>query len=413
MKILWVKPILPYPPSQGTRRVTLGVLQHLAPHHTIRLFTRLLTRDEAPQVRALERAVPGLTVRAVLAPNRRSAFHRAWYRWRLRTGSPAIPPVEAYVALPELLRRFDEDVREFDPDLVVCEYWMTRAYLDRVGDRPAVLFAHDIEFQARQRAARFAQESGRGGRWSALEAARERDALIAAPASWYLTEADRETAIGLGVSPATTGILRHGLDLSGELRGRGADDPQEDSRRILLFGSFAADFNRDALAFTLDAVWPRVRSLAPEARLAVAGMGLPHALAERARHAGAEVLGEVRDVRSTLLTAAVVLIPLRFGGGLRIRLLESLALERAVVGTRIGVLGMGPRDGVEVVAADEPDALADSVVALLADPGRRAALGKAGRRWVSDHHDASAAAASQLELVARCQGKIDTPQGQG
>ncbi len=112
-------------------------------------------------------------------------------------------------------------------------------------------------------------------------------------------------------------------------------------------------------------------------------------------------MGEVEDVRALLLSAAVVLVPLRYGGGLRIRLLESLALERAVVGSPVGVLGMGPEAGREVLAEDDAERLAAAVVRALSDPGLRGALGAAGRRWVAAHHGSTAAASAQRELVRR------------
>lgn len=403
MRILWMKPILPYPPTQGTRRVTLQLLQNLAGEHTIRLFARRLHKAERADVTALEREVTGLDVVAPLAPNRTSFLHRAVYRVRARAAvRRGIPPVETYTALPALVDAFGREAERFRPELVVVEYWYSFPYLERIRGVPAVLFAHDIEYLARERAGVFSAEGSRGSAWSALEAARERRALAGAPAVWFLTEGDRAEAIrNAGVSADRSAVIPYGLDLDVALAARRAGDPPEVAERVLFFGSFAADFNRDALEYTLADLWPRIVRGRPGASLLVAGGGLPPGLARRAREAGAEILGEVADVRALLLAAAVVLVPLRYGGGLRIRLLESLALERAVVGSPVGVLGMGPEAGREVLAGDDSESLAGAVVCALSDPDLRRALGAAGRRWVAAHHGWTAAASAQRELVLR------------
>ena len=407
MKILWMKPILPYPPTQGTRRVTLQLLQNLAPSHRIRLFTRLLSSGERREASRLAEAVPGLEVQARLAPNRVSALHRAFYRFRVRNElARGVPPVEAYTALPSLVRDFEEVARSFSPDLVVVEYWYSFPYLRAAGRRPCVLLAHDVEHRARARVPEgrsgFHVEASRDRAWAPVERERERAALGGAPFVWFLTEADLGLAVeDAGVDPARAAVVPYGLDLGGSLAPRREGDPDESPESVLLFGSYAADFNRDALAFTLDAVWPEIRERRPEARLLVAGGGLPSGLAGKARALGAEVRGEVADVRRLLLGSSVVLVPLRYGGGLRIRLLESLALGRAVVGTPTGVLGMGPRDGVEVLAAETPADLARHVVRALADSELRLRLGAAGRRWVETHHDPEAAGRAHRDLVLR------------
>ncbi len=403
MRILWMKPILPYPPTQGTRWGTLQLLQNLAGEHTIRLFARRLHPSESADVDALRRKVPGLEVVAPLAPNRASPLHRAVYRFRARAAARrGIPPVETYTALPSLVDAFGREAERFRPDLVVVEYWYSSAYLDRVRGVPGVLFAHDIEYLARQRAGAFLTEGSRGAAWAAMEAVRERRALAAAPAVWFVTEGDRTEAIrSAGVSADRSAIVSYGLDLDVALAARRAEDPPEVAERVLFFGSFAADFNRDALEYTLAELWPRIVQGRPGASLLVAGGGLPPGLARRAREAGAEVVGEVENVRTPLLSAAVVLVPLRYGGGLRIRLLESLALERAVVGSPVGVLGMGPEAGREVLVGEDSESLAAAVIRALSDPDLRGALGSAGRRWVAAHHGAAAAASAQRELVHR------------
>jgi len=397
MRILWMKPILPYPPHQGTRRVTLQLLTHLSGDHEIRLFCRGLGPADAGHARELEAHVPGLGVRLEPAPNRRSAAHRAWYRAASRIAAArGVPPIEFYTALPALLDAFRAEHAAFRPDLTVVEYWYAFPYLEAVAPAPAVLFAHDVEVRVRDGAGDLARDPGRGGGLGRLEVERERRALTRAPRIWFLTEGDREAAVRLGVDPGRASVMPYGTPLP---EAAGAEPEDRAPHRVLLFGSFLADFNRDALEYTLDAVWPAVRRLRPDAILEVAGGGLGDALRHRCVAAGARVRGEVADVSALLRESAVVLVPLRFGGGLRIRLLEALALGRTVVGTPVGVLGMGPRADREVLVGETPDELAGQVARALGDPALRAALGRAGKEWIAAHHAMDVVRARQKELV--------------
>lgn len=403
MRILWMKPILPYPPRQGTSRVTLQLLRNLSGEHVIHLFAPYRGRGEFARARSLEEDVPGLRVRGMLAPNRRSPLHRAWYRLATRSRTEdGIPPIEAYIAMPELRRRFRALAEEIRPELTVVEYWYAAAYLDEVPGAPGVLFAHDLEYLLRSGAGAKARDAVRADRYAAIEIARERAALAAAPSVWFLTDADRDRAAAeCGVPPARSAVMPFGIDTETAFAPRRPGDPEETPGTVLFFGSFAADFNRDALAFVLDAIWPELRRRVPAARLRIAGGGLSEPWIRRCREAGAEVLGEVGDVRGLLLASQVLLIPLRFGGGLRIRLLEALALERAVVGTPIGVLGMGPAAGREVLAAESAEDLAGAAARLLLDEDLRRELGGRGRRWVEAARSLPQAAERQRELVRR------------
>ena len=398
MKILWFKPILPYPASSGTRRVTLQVLKNLASQHEITLFTMLLSESEKKAVLDLEREVPGLKVVAPIAPNKSSQWRRLWYRlvtrWKAGRG---IPPIQSYTCFPELVRQWRSLSLELQPDLAVIEYWFAMPYLQAAEAKTKVLFAHDIDFQVHERAGSLPRDSGRGGPWAELESAHEKKALLEAPHSWFLTEGDAEAARALGVSGAS--VIPYGLELSGELAPRRESDPPANPMEVLFFGSFHADFNRDGLRFVLEEVWPELRRLQPSAKLCVAGNGLPESLRVRCKDAGVDVLGEVDAVRDVYLSASVILIPLRYCGGLRIRLLEALALKCAVVGTRWGVLGMGPAHERELLAADSGPELAGQVARLLETPGERKRLGKAGRRYVEEHFSIQRAAEGQRALV--------------
>jgi glycosyltransferase involved in cell wall biosynthesis len=102
--------------------------------------------------------------------------------------------------------------------------------------------------------------------------------------------------------------------------------------------------------------------------------------------AGVQVTGTVADVRPHVAGAAVYVVPLRIGGGTRLKIFEALAMGKAVVSTRVGAEGLPIVPGEHFLQADSPADFAQAVVTLLKDPDRRHALGRAGRRLVEERY---------------------------
>ena len=389
MKILVVKAALPWPPNQGTRRVSLALLQALAATHDVTLVTQYFAPAQAADARALAEAV-GCRVIAALAPNRRSPFHRLFYKLATFVGSlwGGHSPRVLYAASHEFCRAAALAAREDPADLALFEYWYTYPAFSGVRAARRVLLAHDAEFVVNRLAA--AGGDGQRSFWSRTEARREAEALRRVDRVWTLTREDADAlAASSGVPRGRFDVMPFGIDLDA-LRPPAATSevsrPPGTPPTLLFFGAFVADFNRDALEWLLAEIWPALRRLAPEAKLRIAGSGLDDALQARVRQAGAEYLGMVEDVAALYSAADIVLIPLRFGGGLRIRLLEALACERPVVATPIGIGGIEGQAGVHYAVAADAEGLARSVAELLAHPEQAAALGAAGRRLVEERY---------------------------
>jgi polysaccharide biosynthesis protein PslH len=106
------------------------------------------------------------------------------------------------------------------------------------------------------------------------------------------------------------------------------------------------------------------------------------------RYPNVRVLGFQPDIRPILAEASVVIAPLRFGSGVKIKILESMALGKAIVTTSIGAEGIEAQPGTDFIVADDAQALASKTVRLLANPSIRASLGQHARQFIQTHHDA-------------------------
>lgn len=131
----------------------------------------------------------------------------------------------------------------------------------------------------------------------------------------------------------------------------------------------------------------------------VVGRNPTHRLRTVAAAAGVRVTGTVDDVRPYLAEATVYVVPLRVGGGTRLKIFEALAMGKAVVATTVGAEGLPLVPDQHFLQADDPGAFAHAVVSLLREPVRRKALGRAGRRLVEERYSWPQVA---CEFEARC-----------
>jgi glycosyltransferase involved in cell wall biosynthesis len=121
------------------------------------------------------------------------------------------------------------------------------------------------------------------------------------------------------------------------------------------------------------------------------------------------VTGTVADVRPYLESASVVVVPLRVGGGTRIKIYEAMGMERAVVSTTIGAEGLDVADGRHIVLADQPAAFADAVIALLQSPPRATEIGQAAASHVRTHFGWASVAEQFAECCLTAASRSERP----
>ncbi|MGB8510328.1 MAG: glycosyltransferase, partial [Pyrinomonadaceae bacterium] len=155
-------------------------------------------------------------------------------------------------------------------------------------------------------------------------------------------------------------------------RGEAAREPHN----LVFTGSMDWLPNEDAIRFFVAEIMPRIRHSVPGVTLTVVGRNPYPGLVELSRRDPSIVVtGRVEDVRPDMERAAAYVVPIRIGGGTRLKIYEAMAMEKAVVSTTIGAEGLPVRDGVELMLADTPEDFAARVVTLLTDETRARELG--------------------------------------
>jgi glycosyltransferase involved in cell wall biosynthesis len=167
--------------------------------------------------------------------------------------------------------------------------------------------------------------------------------------------------------------------------------------------------NEDGIQWFASEILPRIRREIADVRLWVVGRNPTAAVrALGEEHADIEVTGTVDDIRPYIDRGAVYVVPLRIGGGTRIKIFEAMAMERATVSTRIGAEGLPVHHGEDIVLADDPAEFAAQVVRLLRDRAARRALGSTAGRLVRENftHDVVAQRFGEIceDVLRRARG---------
>ena len=382
MTILIVLPYVPWPLNRGTYQRLFHLTRELARRHTVDLFCL----DEEGGGAAHAGVFTAFCRRFHVQP----FGHPPWPRLfsnRLFNPVPATirhwEDAAARAALQAFAQGQDFDVVQFC-DLVLWPYvrdWPIRA--PRVMDRSRV----DLLFQ---------QEELARLRWSMKERLLRRENL------WKLRRFERAAARALTATivcgpddaaflraevraDAPIYVLANGCDA--EFFSAAASPPQPAAAPTLLFcGAMDYSPNVDGIQWYFNEVDPLVRAQLPERRILIVGRDPTPAVRALAAQPGVEVTGGVPDVRPYYQRAWGQIVPLRIGGGTRLKIVESLCLGCPVVSTTIGAQGLELANDQHLLLADEPRALAGAVLRLLGDRALRERLGAAGRAQVLAHY---------------------------
>ena len=385
--------LAPFPPSlqaaHGGARVLAQRIVRLAEHADIAVLCLRAPWETPPDQGVLD-AVELLE--EVPRPEVTSPAARAlrFVRWRaaLVGGRPFWA---SDVRHPAYRRRLEELVARFEPDVVQFEFAPMAQYLPALGGGTArcVLVEHDPE-----------AGTARGGRtltgrldtWAARRLRRR--ALRDVDAAVVFTERDRAALAPLAGSTPIERIP-FGVDLDSPVL-----DPGESDGSVLFFGNFVHLPNVDAARRLVGSIFPRVRASHPDCTLQVVGDRPPPDLASESSP-GVVVTGWVPDLEPYLRRAAVVVAPLRRGGGMRVKVAEALAAGAAVVASPLATEGLDVADGEQLRLASSDAEFAERIAALLADPAARRALGGRARSCSEAHLSWDASIAAYEELYAR------------
>lgn len=391
LRILLTMPYLPWPITSGGKAREYHLLRALAQRgHEITLLVQAKTEADADVQAALAPWVKEL----IVLPRRSLKDPRTL--WRAACSPlPLLTTVNGHA--PALARQFEQLLQRQRWDVVQIEhsygYQPFEAALKR-HRQPFILVEHNVESELGAAtygkwpswARPFARyDQWRGRRW-------ERHVLGQASLVVAVTESD---ARKLG---AWTRRPPHVVTNGADIQGFASVKPDLASKRVLFVGNYEYAPNVDAVEWAMEAIWPRIWALQPEARFVVCGHALPAAWRQRWPDPRIEWRGYVDHLPTVQSQSAVFLAALRFGGGSKLKVLEALAACLPVVSTTEGLSGLGVTAGEQAMVADSAEAMAQAVCGLLDEPDRAGQMGLRARAHVTARFDWQACA-TQLEAA--------------
>jgi glycosyltransferase involved in cell wall biosynthesis len=307
-------------------------------------------------------------------------------------------------AMAKAIRQYDV-AREFD--LIVCDFLTPSINLFANGwwtKSPTLLFQHNVESLIWKRL--YQTASGVKKIYFRDQYMRminfERKACAASDVVVAVSEEDAallRAELGLTnvLGAVPTGVDAVGFSPCREMKKR--------PRSLVFLGSMDWMPNIDAMQWFARDIFPGLKKRFPDLSVSVVGRNPTAAIKQLGEIPGIEITGTVEDVRPYMGRAEVMIVPLRVGGGTRVKIFEGMAAGLPIVSTHIGAEGLPVRDGENIFLADTPDAIAEKIGVLLDKPELRDNMGANAAKFVSDHYSWESATRKFEEFCRQTVGR--------
>ena len=391
-RILALTSRVPWPPREGHQLRSCHVLDALASQHRVHLLSCLRHDDEPDVPSALRTALSGFETFPIPAERSRAALAGALAR---SIASPT-PFVAAKYAFTGMRKRIAQLADEYD--LIHVDMLPLMAQMTEIDAKvPIVLNAHNVEHALLATRAKVEpRAAARIFLRSQVSKLRSFEQAACRRAAAVLACSEDDAAHLRQLAPDTpVHVVPNGVDLD---RSR-PDGTSTKSGQMVFVGQMGWFPNRDGVEWFLAEVLPRIVQARADARFVMVGkpgdLVIPDALREHV-----ELTGFVDDVRRPILESAVYVVPLRAGSGTRLKVLEAMALGKAIVTTTIGAEGIELEPGRDALFADDAESFATAVLHLMESPSEIARLGAAARLRAEQHYGWNAIGDAMLHNYA-------------
>ncbi len=380
MKILLLTQVLPYPPDSGPKVKTWNVLKYLRLHHEVTLVS-FVRGDQSKEIEHLKKfcnAVHAIPMERGLLNDGLALLES------LLTGQPWLISRDRRTGMHELISKVTQE-EQFD--VVHADQLNMAQYAEPVKASKRVLDEHNAMWLLYRRMAETMPQGLKKWLlerdWRLLRTyegriCREFNAVIA------VSDVDRDALREVAGDSARLFVMPIAVDTDEFRPIRRA----EDANRIVHVGTMFWPPNVDGILWFAREVLPIIRRSKPDVEFDIIGARPPQEVIElEQRDRRTHVTGYVEDVEPYLARAGVMIVPLRAGGGMRVKILNALSQALPVVTTTIGCEGISVEDGKHVLIADQPQDFADAVVRLLDHRSLADRLGENGRAFIKTCYD--------------------------
>jgi polysaccharide biosynthesis protein PslH len=400
VRILWLKTELLHPVDKGGKIRTYNMLKELKRNHHI----VYLTLDDGTANEQARELASEYCHDLICVPHRRHEKFTAGFYVELALNLTSDLPyaIKKYESAA-MRREIEKRVGQFD--VLICDFLAPAVNVPPDLNCATVLFQHNVEamiwkrhYEVQTSAAKKKYLFRQWRKMVDFEAATcPRFDGVVAVSREDREQMEREYGVK-NVYDVPTGVDTGFFRPSGSV--------ERDPHNLVFTGSMDWLPNEDAIRYFTEQIMPRIKQSIPAVTLTVVGRDPYPALLELSkRDPSVIVTGRVDDVRSYMERAAVYIVPLRIGGGTRLKIYEAMAMEKPIVSTSIGAEGLPVVNGTEIVLADDPESFADAVVKLLKDQNLADEIGQRAAARVRREFGWDTVADS---FAAICEGAMNT-----
>ena len=369
------------PTDSGGKIRSFNILRQLAAEHSVTFFSFYAAHqnDRHPELKSIFSRVTCVPLRL---PEPKSIGEIWAYGLSLLSAQPHSIGKFCRAEVRRVLNRLLEQETY---DVIVCDFLMAAGVIPWGLSTPKVLFTHNVEATIWRRyfevTASPLWKAVSWWEWRRMDRV-EHDYLRRADHVLAVSEADRDH-FGQFVDGRKISVVPTGVDID-YFRPSTAD---EIPNSLVFTGSMDWLPNEDAMGYFMEAILPLIRKECPEVSLEIVGRNPSAKLQSLVKRCeNIRLTGWVEDIRPFLARGAVCIVPLRIGGGTRLKIFEAMAMGKAVVSTSIGAEGLPVHSGENILLSDTPEDFAKSVLSVLHDAGERQRIGAAARQLVEDNY---------------------------
>jgi glycosyltransferase involved in cell wall biosynthesis len=400
MRVLFVSAWFPYPPDNGSRIRAYNLIRSLSSRHQVYLVSLLQEdslRENAEHLSGICEVVSLHESRWFVPGTAKSVL--GFFSPRPRSCVDTYDPsVSAAVA---------EAIRRVSPDVVIASTLGVVEYIPRHLATPTVLDEHNCEYAVLKRNAegqvgvvkqlRYGLRWRKFARWEA-SVCRGFDCVV------MVSEKDREMLLAVAPDLEDVRVVPNGVDT--DYYDCGGRSPEPNA--LLYNGALTYGANLDAVRYYARRIYPALERRLPGTKLRVTGRAQGVDLSGIADSSGVELTGYVSDIRDVLRRSLVCVVPLRQGGGSRLKILEAMASGLPVVSTSLGAEGIECTDGENILISDTPEGFAEWVARLVADADLSARISRSARRLVEEKYSWRMIGGAFTDIVESVAGRKPT-----
>ena len=379
MKILYLSPTVPYPLTDGGRIRVFNLLKQIAQNKDVTLLALETQPTDGESIAHIQ----DLGIKVHLVPNS-STLSRVSLSTLFSAFFKRQPITVARYNVTAYRQKLRELLSTETFDLVHYEMFHT-AHLYTETDLPRVLSQQNVDSAIwRRLKSETSNLFYKCAYWTQQLAFERYERVISPKFDAVTCTSDIDAAVfQQHCAEDIVEVIPNGVDVT-HYR---PDFASKGTAHLIYIGSMDWYPNEDAVSFFAEEVLPQIQNSVPDVKFSIVG-GNPSARVQKlADREGVVVTGRVHEIKPYFAEATVFVVPLRIGSGTRLKILEALAMGKAVVSTTVGAEGLDLRDGEEIFIADEPKAFAEAVTQLLTDSSLRQKIGENGRARVEQDYD--------------------------